>query len=81
MTHSEFSEFLDAPAPFFHPEAEKDKTEGQVIRYSGENYLTGIPTRDDIVAENDEGLTANLEDALSNGEDIPFMAIDNEGSS
>ncbi|CAB4384671.1 unnamed protein product [Rhizophagus irregularis] len=59
--------------------------EGQVIRYSGEKYLTGIPTRDDIVAENDdpEGLelTAILDNAPFSCQEIPFMAIDNEGSS
>jgi hypothetical protein len=65
MTQSELSEFLDASAPLFHPEAEKDKMEGQVVRYSGGNYLNGIPSRDDIIAENDEGLTAILEDAIS----------------
>ena len=64
MTQSELSEFLDASA-LFHPEAEKDKMKGQVIRYSGEKYLSSIPTLDDIVAENDEGLTAILDDALS----------------
>ncbi|GBB98407.1 hypothetical protein RclHR1_32190001 [Rhizophagus clarus] len=61
----------------FHPEAEKDKI---VIHYSGEKYLSGLPTLDDIVAENDEGLTTILEDALSKQQDIPFMAIKNEGS-
>jgi hypothetical protein len=80
MTQSELSEFLDAPA-LFHPEAEKDKMEGQVICYSGEKYLSGIPIRDDIVAENDEGLTTNLDDALSSRQEIPFIATDNEGSS
>src|SRR3989337_348423 len=79
MTKSELSEFLDTPA-LFHPEAEKDKSEGQVIRYSGEKYLLGIPTLDEIVAGNDEGLTSILNDALSNCEKIPFMAIDSEGS-
>ena len=74
MTQSELSEFLDAPSALFHPEAEKDKTEGQVIRYSGEKYLSGIPTRDNIVAENDEGLTAILEDTLFNCQEIPLMA-------
>ncbi len=86
MTHSELSEFLDAPSAPFHPEAEKDKMEGvplgpgQLIRYSGEKYLSGIPTLDDIVAGNDEGLSPILEDALSKRQDIPFMAIENEGS-
>ncbi|PKK58786.1 hypothetical protein RhiirC2_795765 [Rhizophagus irregularis] len=76
---SSLSEFFDASA-LFHPEAEKDKMEGQVIRYSGEKYLSGIPTLDDIVAGNDEGLTTILEDALSKQQEIPFMAIENEGS-
>ncbi|CAI2197721.1 6420_t:CDS:1, partial [Funneliformis geosporum] len=31
-------------------------------------------------AGNDEGLTSNLNDALSSCEKIPFMAIENEGS-
>ncbi|CAB5208415.1 unnamed protein product [Rhizophagus irregularis] len=54
--------------------------EAQIIRYSGEKNLSGIPTLDDIVAENDEGLMTILEDALSKQHDIPFMAIKNEGS-
>lgn len=53
----------------------------EVIRYDGENYLDGIPTRNDIVMENDEGLTAILDDALSNHQEVPFMAVDFEGSS
>ena len=36
MTQTELSEFLNA-STLFHPEAEKDKMKGQVIRYSGEN--------------------------------------------
>ncbi|GES76982.1 DNA polymerase family B-domain-containing protein [Rhizophagus clarus] len=55
--------------------------EAQVIHYSGANYLNGIPTRDDIVAENDGGLTAILNNALSNYQEIPFMAVDFGGSS
>src|SRR2546430_17366183 len=81
MTQSELSEFLDAPSALFRLEAEKEKIPGQVIRYSGEKYLNGIPTRDDIIAENDERLTAILDDSLSSCKEIPFMAIDNEGSS
>ncbi len=50
------------PSALFHPEAEKDKI---VICYSGEKYLSGLLTLDDIVAKNDEGLTTILEDALS----------------
>src|SRR6266542_2004979 len=52
--------------------------EGQMIHYSGGDYLNCITSRDDIVTENDEGLTAILEDALSKQQDIPFMAIDIE---
>src|ERR1051325_2251092 len=78
MTQSELSEFLDAPSAPFHPEAEKDKMEGQVIPYSGEKYLSCI---DDILVKNDEGLTAILDDALSSCQKIPFIAIDSEGSS
>ncbi|RGB22354.1 hypothetical protein C1646_776219 [Rhizophagus diaphanus] len=77
---SSLSEFFDTSA-LFHPEAEKDKIEAQVIRYSSENYLNGIPTQDDIVAKNDEGLTAILDNALSNYQKIPFMAVDFGGSS
>ncbi len=80
MTQTELSEFLDASA-LFHPEAEKDKMKGQVIRYSSEKYLSSIPTLDDIVAENDEELIAILDDALSSCQKIPFMTIDSEGSS
>ncbi|GES88269.1 ribonuclease H-like domain-containing protein [Rhizophagus clarus] len=76
MTQSSLSEFFDASAPF-HPEAEKDKI---VIHYSGEKYLSGLSTLDDIVAENDEGLTTILEDTLSKQQDIPFMTIKNERS-
>ena len=43
--------------------------------------MSGILTLNDIVARNDEGSTANLIDALFSCEEIPFMAIDNEGSS
>src|SRR4051812_22640410 len=48
----------------------------KVICYFSENCMIGIPTRNDIVAENDERLTAILEDALSKHQDIPFMAVD-----
>ncbi|RIA99209.1 hypothetical protein C1645_811681 [Glomus cerebriforme] len=78
--YSELSEFLDTSA-LFHPEAEKDKMKGQVIRYSGEKYLSSILTLDDIVAENDEGLTAILDDTLFNCQKFSFMAIDSKGSS
>ena len=83
MTYSELSDFLSdvAPTPLFHPKAKKEKMEAQVIRYSGEKYLNGIPTQDDIVNKKGENLTTNLEDALSKQQDIPFMTFDHEGSS
>ncbi|CAG8507364.1 11302_t:CDS:2, partial [Racocetra persica] len=40
-----------------------------------------LPIRDNIVAENDEGLSAILNNALTRQEDIPFIAVDFEGSS
>jgi len=43
----------------------KNSEKGQLIRYSGENYLTGLPTRDNIVAENDEGLSTILNNVLA----------------
>ncbi|CAB5186435.1 unnamed protein product [Rhizophagus irregularis] len=58
--------------------------EGEVIRYSGEEYLSGIPNRDDLVAENDDpegsGLSVILNNALAKREEIPFMAVDVEES-
>ncbi|RIB26553.1 hypothetical protein C2G38_2163087 [Gigaspora rosea] len=54
--------------------------EAQLIRYSGEKYLTNFPTLDEIVRKNDdEGLSAILENEIANNCDIPFMAIENEG--
>ncbi|CAG8468421.1 3819_t:CDS:2 [Dentiscutata heterogama] len=53
---------------------------GQIIHYSGENYLTDIPTRVDLVTENNKELTAIIEDTLSKHQDIPFMAINVEES-
>ncbi|CAI2194085.1 9950_t:CDS:2, partial [Funneliformis geosporum] len=45
-----------------------------------EKYLLGFLTLDDIVARNDEGLTPILKNALFKRQEIPFMAIENEGS-
>ncbi|CAG8615650.1 11663_t:CDS:1, partial [Cetraspora pellucida] len=59
--------------------SENEKT-SQLLRYFGEDYLIGISTCDDLVTENNEGLTAILEDALSKHQDILFMAIDVEES-
>jgi len=38
----------------FYPEGTKTD---KLFRYSGENYLPGIPTRNDIVAGNNKGST------------------------
>ena len=57
----------------FHPEAKKDKTLDQVIRYSSKDYLIGISTRDDLVTRNDEGSTLTLNDEIANHRDIPFI--------
>ena len=65
IKHSELSEFLDVLA-LFHPEAEKNKMIGQMIRYSDENYLMSILTRDELVARNNEGLTSILKDEIAN---------------
>ena len=54
------------PFALFHPEAKKDKIIGQVIRYSGENYLMDIPTHDDLVLRNDEGSTSTLNNEIAN---------------
>ncbi|GBB94972.1 hypothetical protein RclHR1_24540002 [Rhizophagus clarus] len=73
---SSLSEFFDASA-LFHPEAEKDK-KGQVIRYSNEDYLVGIPSRDELAMRNDEDSTSILKDEIANHRDIPFMPVDIE---
>ncbi|GBB95956.1 hypothetical protein RclHR1_02650027 [Rhizophagus clarus] len=74
---SSLSEFLDTSA-LFRPEVEKDKTSGQVIRYKSENYLSGLPTRDELVVRNDEGSTSTLKDEIANYRNIPFMPVDIE---
>src|SRR6266542_5369538 len=81
MTQSELSKFSDTLSALFHPEAKKDKIEGQVIHYYNENYLNSILTRDDIVVKNDKRLFVILNNALIEQEEIPFMAVDFEGSS
>ncbi|CAG8678957.1 2640_t:CDS:1, partial [Acaulospora morrowiae] len=44
--------------------SENEKS-GQLLCYSSEKYLLGIPTLNDIVAENNEGLIAILDSTLS----------------
>ena len=46
--------------------------------YSGEDFLPVSISRDNIVAEHDEGLTGILSDELDNKHDVPFMPIDVE---
>ena len=76
MTQSELSEFLSNALALFRPEAEKDKTSGRVIRYGSENYLSGLPTRDELVARNNGGSTSTLNDEIANHRGIPFMPVD-----
>ena len=52
----------------------------RVFRYSGADYLPGIPTRNGILAENDEELTMILENAPANQQNVPFMPVDIEES-
>ena len=59
----------------------EDTGSRKVIRYFGEDYLIGIPTRNKIVAENDEELTEILNNALAERREVPFMTVDFEGSS
>ncbi|RIB01051.1 hypothetical protein C2G38_2232035 [Gigaspora rosea] len=56
----------------------KNLEKGQLIQYSGENYLTRLPTCDNIVVENNEGLSVILNNALDKQEKILFMAVDFE---
>ncbi|SRR6266540_1821698 len=79
MIQSELLEFLDTPTPLFYPEAEKEKV-SQVLCYFSKNYLTGIPTHDELVVRNDEGLTSILKNEIANHQDIPFMLVDIEES-
>ncbi|CAG8714119.1 2478_t:CDS:2, partial [Dentiscutata erythropus] len=63
------------------PEAGKDKIEAQLICYSCEKYLMNFPTLNEIVRENgDKRLFAILENEIANHRNIPFMAIENKGS-
>ncbi|RIB05266.1 hypothetical protein C2G38_2220095 [Gigaspora rosea] len=48
----------------------------QVIRFGGGETLAGIPTRNDIISECDNGLTAILQQNLSNKQPIYFVPND-----
>jgi hypothetical protein len=51
-----------------------DRTgDGPLIRYDGSGSLVGIPSRNDIVAEFDNGITAILQQSLSGEQPIYFM--------
>src|SRR6185369_14640722 len=49
------------------------KQSAQLERYGGGETLSGIPTRNDIISECDNGLTAILQQSLSNNQPIYFM--------
>ena len=54
---------------------------GIVVRYSGTDWIEGVPTRDEIVAESDAGgMSATIQKHLATGKSIFFMAIDVEDS-
>ena len=65
MIQSKLSEFFNTFTLLFHLKVKKNKIESQVICYSGEKYLSSIPTLDDIVVGNDKELMAIFKDALS----------------
>src|SRR4051794_8600354 len=48
----------------------------QNTRYGGGETLAGIPTRNDIISECDNGLTAILQQSLSDKRPIHFMPND-----
>ncbi|RHZ81111.1 hypothetical protein Glove_123g74 [Diversispora epigaea] len=48
----------------------------QVIRYGGGDGLEGAPSRSDIISKCDNGLTAILQQSLSNNQPIHFMPND-----
>src|SRR2546423_3130677 len=82
MSHWRASESVDLVNDHDHVTDISENTDSEkVIRYSGENYLKGIPTRNEIVAENNEGLTEILNNILAERWEVPFMAVDFEGSS
>ena len=82
MSHQRASESVDLVNDHDHVTDISENTDSEkVIRYSGENYLKGIPTRNEIVAENNEGLTEILNNILAERWEVPFMAVDFEGSS
>ena len=52
------------------------KQSAQLERYGGGETVAGIPTRNDIISECDNGLTAILQQSLSNNQPIYFMPND-----
>jgi DNA polymerase elongation subunit (family B) len=52
---------------------------GPVVRYRGEDWIEGVPTRDDIVAEQDaNGLSAGIRRHMDEGKTVFFMPTDIE---
>ena len=83
MSHLSASEIVDnANDHLCHVTDISENTDsGDVVRYFSEKNLIGIPTRNEIAAENDtEELTAILKGALTECQEIPFMAVDVEES-
>ncbi|PKC50698.1 hypothetical protein RhiirA1_485590 [Rhizophagus irregularis] len=55
-----------------------DRT-GTLVRYDGAGLLAGIPSRNDIVAEFDNGITTIFQQSLSGKQPIHFMPTDGSG--
>jgi hypothetical protein len=54
----------------------QDRETSPALRYDGAESLAGIPSRNNIVAEYDNGMTTILQQCLSNNQAIHFMPTD-----
>ncbi|RHZ47832.1 hypothetical protein Glove_566g69 [Diversispora epigaea] len=64
---------------FSQSQISESKEFPDAFHYNGEDYLLFRPSRNIIIAENDDyGLIATIKRALITGEDIPFMSLDIE---
>src|SRR6185312_8259136 len=57
----------------YHLEAVTQETDPCLIRYGGGETLVGVPSRNDIISECDNGLTAILTQNLSQKQPVYFM--------
>src|SRR5438045_3583592 len=70
-----YCDIITLPTVSMHTSTISDQTDrtGTLARYDGAGPLTGIPSRNDIVAEFDNGMTAILQQSLSGKQSIHFM--------